>query len=110
MLDKDIKKINNQIKIIDCGGSFAGTKWGEVEFKCFMCKCYYEANCIRSEFGSKSYTQFLVKINKPICDRCAIIYPKCIYDPKQDSCKTCKLNFLSRNELFRHLKEMNHFI
>lgn len=55
------------------------------------------------EFGTRYFPKVSRTTNCYICDDCYHYLPRISY------CATCNEKFASRNSLFRHLKETNHY-
>lgn len=55
------------------------------------------------EFGERYFPMISQITNCYICDDCYNYLPRISY------CATCNDKFASRNSLFRHLKETNHY-
>lgn len=69
-------------------------------------RCGYE-DCFEQngyEYGVHYYYRVLTDTGQVVCRECED------YVPRRSVCRTCKTIFDSRNKLFRHLKEENHYV
>jgi hypothetical protein len=72
---------------------------------CTLCHKKFKSNDDQwFEYGSHYYAKFHVETGQVICDACGT------YSPRSDYCHKCRTRFPSRNKLFRHLLETNHYV
>ena len=86
-----------------CGSSYKIFDTDDHKQTCCLCHRKFIPEHISWEYGLKYYATYLVATGKPICDKCFVCAPK------SDYCWECRKRYPSRNQLFRHLEETNHY-
>ena len=87
-----------------CSSSYKLFDKKDHRLQCGLCCRKFEPDYQWNPYGCKYYAKYSVTTGLPICDKCYLTAPK------SDYCRTCHKRFPSRNKLFNHLKETDHYI
>lgn len=81
------------------------TRYPRIEcYRCGYKECFDQEGY---EFGVHYYYRVISDTGEVVCDDCEDYG---IYEPNKCICWHCKMLFDSRNKLFQHLKDSDHYI